>query len=286
MIYWRSGEWRQDPVGVAIDDRGFLLGDAVFETMLARGGRLAFLNQHIARLRGALDFLKIRVPIELNEISRLVGELLSRNSITQGDASVRLTVTRGRAPRGLAPLAESETKPGVFLTAASAGPRLTLPMRVIISDHARPAGVASVRFKTPSYLENLLARREAVEAGADDAIMKNPAGRIACASAANVFLIRGGAVLTPPVSDGALPGVVRGLILEAARDLEIEAREESLAPCDLDAGEIFLTNSILGLAPAALAGSQPAMRSEIFTALGACYDRLLNEDLAARAGEA
>jgi len=258
MILWLNGALC--PAGAAgIDpgDRGFTLGDGVFETIAVQGGRPCHLPRHLARLREGLGVLHIPEPSFA--IAEAMAAVLSANGLQ--DAVLRLTVSRGAGPRGVLP--RGGMTPTVLITAA-ARPAPAGPARLVIAQGTRRNEFSPLsRIKSLNYLDNILARQEAAARGADDALLLNTAGHLAEATAANLFLRLDGALVTPPPGDGALPGIARSLLLERAG-----AEERRLSPADLaraDSG--FLSNS-LGLRPiAAIEGRPLALRPELAAAL-------------------
>ncbi len=279
MTFWFNGEWRNDPEAISIDDRGLLLGDGVFETILLRNGIPAFLNRHMARLSRGLQLLGIdaRIPDSLQDI---IMELAGRNGADKGAASLRLTVTRGRGPRGLAPPKGKAAQATIIMTCAPLATSPESPRKLIVSERVRPSKGVSAQCKIPSYVENILAMNDAIEAGADDALMLSAQGHIACASAANVFLISSeGVMATPALADGALAGVVRSVLFEVATAHGVEIVERSIKPEELHGGAVFLTNSLIGLAPATLSGSADAASNELFNRLNTWYQDALERDL-------
>ncbi len=184
-------------------DRGFLLGDGVFETLRAT----AHLDRHLARLREGAATLGIALPWPNPEIAAAATAVLGGR-----DAALRITLSRGPAPRGL--LAPAGTQPTLLITAGPLPPPLP-PARLIVARTTRRNEHSPLaRIKSLNYLDSIIARQEAEAAGADDALLCNTAGRIAEATAANVFVRHGRAWTTPPVADGALPGIARALLLE------------------------------------------------------------------------
>jgi len=235
MIVWlngallKSAEARIDPL-----DRGFTLGDGLFETVAARGGKVLRIPAHLARLRQGCEILGLPYPAIDLEVA--LGKTFAANKLT--DAVLRLTLTRGSAPRGLWPSGKSE--PTLLIT-AEAMPAAPAPARcVIVTVTCRNQHSPLTRIKSVNYLDNILARKEAVERNADAAILPNTAGFIAESDAANVFIVKNGKAFTPPIADGALPGVMRAAILETGF-----ASEKSLKPEDLSVADgVFLTNSL------------------------------------------
>lgn len=278
MTFWINGEWRKDHDAIRIDDRGFLLGDGVFETILVRDSVPAFLDRHLARLKNGLAQLSIAAAAS-DDLRTTIAELAYKNSIQKGDASLRLTVTRGPGQRGLRHPPADKSAPTMLMTMARVDVSARTERKLVISDHLRANAGIAMRCKTLSYVDNIIAYNNAIAAGADDAVMLNPNGAVACASAANIFVIAGDTVMTPPLSDGALPGIVRGVLLDAAGYAGINIEEQSIAPAALRESVVFLTNSLMGLVPARLDGAADARTNELFNRLDACYHSALAEDI-------
>ncbi len=235
-----AAEARVDPA-----DRGLALGDGLFETIRARGGRPLRLTAHCARLRAGAEVLDLPVPISDEALGHALAETLKANAVTDG--VLRLTLTRGPGPRGLLP--PPRPRPTLLITAAAAEASSPSPIRAVIATTTRRNEHSPLsRCKCINYLDNILARLEAAKRGAEDALMLNTAGRLAGTTIANLFLVIDGAVVTPPAADGALPGVMRAEVVKAAG-----AEERSLKPEDLArASEAFVTNclGIRALVPA------------------------------------
>jgi branched-chain amino acid aminotransferase len=247
-----------DPGQARIDphDRGFLLGDGLFETMRAARGRVVFVDRHLDRLEAGAAMLGIPLPQPRDVIAAACLAVLEANRLTDGNAALRITLSRGPGPRGLAPPAEPA--PSVLITAVSLTDAVPPPAGAVISGIRRNERSPLSRIKSLNYLDNVLALREARERGADEAILCNSAGRLACASAANLFLVREGALLTPPPGEGILPGVTRGVLLELATDLGLACEQRKLPLSALAAAEeAFLTSSLVGLRPLVAVGGRP-----------------------------
>jgi branched-chain amino acid aminotransferase len=236
-----GGAARIDP-----SDRGFLLGDGLFETMRASGGVVPLLSRHLARLRTAAASLELPVPSADEAIAAACRDLLAANGLD--DAALRLTLTRGPAPRGLLP--SPNVTPTLLLSSFPLGPE-SPPARVAMARGTRRNERSPVsRLKALGYLDNLLALQEARAAGADEAVLLNGAGRLAGATTANLFLVEGGCLRTPPVGEGVLPGITRALVMELAGGLGLDCREEPLVPERLARCEgAFLTSSLAGVRP-------------------------------------
>lgn len=248
MICWLDGVFLPvDEARIDPRDRGFLLGDGIFETLLAVDGGVRHSARHMARLQDGAAIIGLRLPFSPSEIFEAMQRLLQENHLLAGRAAVRLTLTRGVGARGVAP--PQDAAPTLLLTAAPA-PAAPTAMRAILSKFLRSEKSISSKIKSLNYLDNILARREAVHAGVDEALMCNGAGRLASASAANLFLVQGGAAMTPAAEEGALPGIIRGVALETAARLKIPVLETRLERRALEAAsEIFLTNALIGICP-------------------------------------
>lgn len=248
MICWLNGVYENiEQVRIDPRDRGFLLGDGIFETMLAVDGAVHHAKQHLARLSGAAELLGIPMPFSNVEITDAMMNLLKVNHLTLGRAALRLTLTRGVGARGVAP--PSEAAPTILMTVVSAPPP-PVQMRGIISSYVRNEKSVSSRIKSLNYLDNILARNEAAQKGADEALMCNGSGDIVCASAANIFIAADGVLYTPPVGNGALAGIMRGIVMEAAMAQDIPYHEAPISRAALaNASEAFLTNALIGVCP-------------------------------------
>jgi branched-chain amino acid aminotransferase len=243
---WLNGRLTDGPISLDPSDRGLLLGDGVFETLAVFNGKPAYLKAHLDRLEQGAKTLAIAVSREV--IENGAAELLAGHRGENG--ILRLTVTRGPAPRGLA---ASSPHPTVLIT-LSPWPKgaLHAPVRLVTSSLRRNEHSPASRLKTLSYVDNILAAREASLAGADDALLLNTAGRIACSTISNLFAIRGSTLVTPPVTEGVLPGIIRARLLTLAGKIGLDAQEVPLNAAELLAADGgFLTNSLRLIRPVA-----------------------------------
>jgi branched-subunit amino acid aminotransferase/4-amino-4-deoxychorismate lyase len=229
------------PDGVPFDDRGLLLGDGLFETMLAQDGALPHLTAHLDRMAAGCAVLNL--PFDRAEAERLVRAAAPE----QGRFAVRLTLTAGSGGRGLD--GPAAPVPRLFATAAASAP-VTTPASLVVATTRRNEGSPASRLKTLSYLDNVLARAEAREAGADEAVMLNNRGEVACAGAANLFWIVGERLFTPRLDCGALAGITRARILASRPVEEVAAGIEALEAADA----VVLTNSLIGARPVSRLG--------------------------------
>lgn len=238
MKVWLNGQLTEaGQARVAASDRGFTLGDGLFETICVEGGVPLRLDAHWRRLNEGARLLRLTVPLDRAALAAAIADVLAANGLA--DAVLRLTISRGPGPRGLLP--PVPCTPTIVLTAGPPPPALGAARVVVAESVRRNAHSPLARIKALSYLDNVLARLEAEERGADDALLLNTEGRLAETTIANLFVVAAdGTVLTPPVADGALPGVRRAELLPL-----LGAVERSLGLDDLWAArEAFLTNAV------------------------------------------
>jgi branched-chain amino acid aminotransferase len=236
---------------IPITDHGLLYGDGIFEGIRIRGRRVFRLDDHLARLAIAARAIGLALPGGVAAVRRAV--LDTARAFGESEAYVRLVVTRGEGALGVDPTLchaprllcivdhirlydERQRSEGLDM--------------VTVSVRRPPADVLDPRVKSLNYLNNVLAKREARQRGADEALVLNLQGAIAEAAVANLFVVRGGRLWTPPATDGALEGITRRTVLELAAELGIDAGERTLGRVDLFAAdEAFLTGSGAGLVP-------------------------------------
>jgi branched-chain amino acid aminotransferase len=217
-------------------DRGFTLGDGVFETIAVRRNAVRHLGAHLARFRTGADLLGIPLPGDDQHIANMIGEAVTANAVNA--CVVRMTLTRGPGARGLA--TPAHPTPTLVISVAPLPPEPE-PAKVIIARTTRRNEHSPLaRIKHNNYLDNILARREAEAAGADDAILLNTAGHVAESTVANIFVLVDGYMLTPPVEDGALPGIMREQAIKLAH---AEMRTITVDML-MRASEVFLTNAL------------------------------------------
>lgn len=218
------------------DDRGLTLGDGLFETILAKDGRLVMFEAHLARMDAGCLALDLPPP-DPEEALRLC-----LAAAGPGRAAVRLTLTAGSGGRGLD--RPHPLQPRLFATAAPSA-RPETPVSLTTVSVRRNEGSPASRLKSLAYLDSVLARREA---GEGEALMLNNRGEVACAAAANLFWLEDGMLITPALSCGVLDGIMRGQVLNAARKMGLRVLEAAVPRSALgEAQAMFLTNSLIGL---------------------------------------
>ena len=231
---------------IAADDRGFLLGDGLFETVLAEEGRLVEWPAHVARLTRGCAVIGLPPP-DAEDCRKAALSALRTARLEEARAAVRVTWSAGGGGRGLD--RPEPVRPKLTATASPA-PESDGAATLALAAVRRNTGSPTSRLKTLSYLDNVLARTEARARGCDEAVMLNERGELACAAAANLFWLAGGRLFTPALECGVLDGIVRATVLEAAAAQGLET-VETRAPAEALAGAdaVFLTNSLIGVRP-------------------------------------
>ncbi|HEX7654701.1 MAG TPA: branched-chain-amino-acid transaminase [Verrucomicrobiae bacterium] len=230
---------------VSVFDHGFLYGDGVFEGIRAYNGRVFKLKEHIDRLFYSAKAILLDIPMTHAEICKATVETIRANKLR--DCYIRLVVTRGVGTLGLNP--RSCKKGSVIIIAgkiqvypaelyARGMDIVTVPTVRNLHSAVNPA------IKSLNYLNNILAKIEANNAGVEEAVMLNSEGFVAECTADNLFIIKNGVLLTPPLSAGALYGITRGTVMELAEQQGIKVVETNLTRYDLfNADECFLTGT-------------------------------------------
>ncbi len=230
---------------ISVFDHGLLYGDGVFEGIRLYGGNVFRLDQHLERLEYSAKAILLDLPWSRKELSEAVCQTCRANVLT--DAYIRLVVTRGVGDLGLSPWLCK--KPSIFIIADkialypakyySEGLEIvTVPTRRV-----NPAAL-SPAIKSLNYLNNILAKIEARQFGALEAIMLNDQGFIAECTGDNIFIVHKGRIITPAAQQGALKGITRDAVFELARRLDIPAEEHDLTRYDVwNADEVFLTGT-------------------------------------------
>jgi branched-chain amino acid aminotransferase len=238
---------------VCVLDNGFTFGDAVYETLRTYGGRPFHLDRHLERLRRSAEGLRIALPQSDAELGERVDALLAASG--NAESYLRIIVSRGVGDisyafeRVVGPTVVMVTKPYQPLPAAAYADGVPVVLSSVRRNHPSALDPA---LKCCNLLNNALAMQEARAKGALEPIMLNLDGHVAEGAGSNVFLVKGGVLLTPPLSAGILAGVTRAVVLERARALGVTAREETVdVPELLAADEVFITSSLKELVPVA-----------------------------------
>lgn len=253
MIAYVNGRWVDAAeAAVPLADRGFLYGHAVFETARVLHGRLFHLRPHLERLNGGATSLRIPLP-PLDALAATVTELVERNGVD--DATVRITATIGAPGQNGGLYLSVEPMPDGWRDEARRGWRL-----ITATPRHPPTTVVPSHIKAPGRVYGLLARREALAAGCDDALLLGVDGEITEGPSWNLFWRTGDTLRTPHPETGILEGVTRATIIEVAASLDIDIEEGRWPRSELDqASEIFATMTSRGPVPIiALDGRAPS----------------------------
>lgn len=278
MIVFLNGKFvPEERAVVSVFDRGFLYGDGLFEGVLVTRGKLFRWDEHMRRLDQGVRFLKLTVPYSYGELRRFAEEVVERNNMPTG--LLRLSLSRGITERGYSP--KNATHPVVAMTfhalPVGANEKL-LRWRVVTATFRLPANDPLSGFKTANKLPQVLARAEADAAGAQEAVLLNSRDRLAEGTTSNVFWIKNGAVFTPPLPDGPLPGVTRFAILELCVKMNIPCREKHTNSKELSAADgAFLTMTSMGVVEIISLDGCKLARSPLVRKLWSAYHDLLSE---------
>jgi branched-chain amino acid aminotransferase len=237
---------------VSVFDHGLLYGDGVFEGIRFYNGRVFRLSEHLKRLDESARSICLKLPAPLEEIEKATLETIAANNLRDG--YIRLIITRGAGSLGLNPY--QCPKPSLIIIASS----ITLypaekyrdGLKLVTCATRRPTPAAlSPQVKSLNYLNNVMAKIEAIQAGAEEGIMLNEQGYVAECTGDNVFVVKNGKVFTPPISAGALNGITRLAAIELLGQMGIECQEVMMNRHDLfTADECFLTGTAAEVIPA------------------------------------
>lgn len=235
----------QDQATVSVFDHGLLYGDGVFEGIRVYDGKVFELEAHIVRLYESAKVIRLNITIDQAAMTQAVLDTVHANNIVDG--YIRMIITRGVGDLGLNPFLCKQC--GIIIIASNIQmyPEefYEKGMKVISSSTIRNHPLSlPPQVKSLNYLNNILAKIEAVDNGVPEAIMYNHLGYVAEATGDNVFIVKNGVVYTPPVQSGSLEGITRQLVMKLARDAGIEVVEKDMTKFDLYiSDEFFLTGT-------------------------------------------
>lgn len=244
---------------ISVFDHGLLYGDGVFEGIRFYGGRVFRLKEHIDRLYDSARAICLQVGLDKAAMTEVVLETIRLNGLQDG--YVRLVVTRGDGDLGLNPM----LCPRATVIVIASKITLYSPEKyekgldvVTCATRRIPHGALSPMVKSLNYLNNVLAKIEAQQAGAGEGLMLNEQGYVSECTGDNVFVVKNGVLSTPPVSSGALAGVTRAVVFEMAAELGIPIREPLMTRYDIyTADECFLTGTAAEIIPAVRLDTRP-----------------------------
>lgn len=246
MKVWLDGELVDaSQAKLSVFDHGTLYGDGVFEGIRIYAGKIFQVTAHIDRLFRSSASIRLQIPYTKDQLVEAMYATVQANG--RRDGYIRLVVTRGAGTLGISPL--KCARASVFIIAdiieMYSREMYEKGMPVIIAKTLRTSRtMLDPAIKSLNYLNNILAKLEAIDAKAGEAIMLNDKGNVAEASGDNVFIVRGGVLVTPPAEAGMLGGVTRGVVMRLAKELGVSVAEENFKPADLYAAqECFLTGT-------------------------------------------
>lgn len=248
---------------ISVFDHGFLYGDGVYETIRSYGKRIFMRDRHLSRLQRSADAIGLTVPIPLSEWPRLLHEAMERNHVgnEHTDAYLRITISRGAGEIGLDP-ALCPTPTVVIMAKPLHPPAAELYQHGVslIVAHTRrnlPSAL-SPQIKATNFLNNILAKREAITARVFDALFLNWEGHLTECTVSNLFFASQGRLCTPSIECGLLDGITRAILLQMAEELKIPVHEGRFTPEELlHADECFLTNTSMEVMPVISLNQQP-----------------------------
>lgn len=245
FICWKDGDYLAfEKQKIELDDRGFSLGDGVFDTLLINAGQPQYLDYHISRLKEHANLIDLKVPESLDNLGGIVKDLVLRNNLSKGRASLRTTLTRGRGPRGLMP--PCPCHPSMIVTISSLPEHLCRNKKISLIlpvDLSRNEKSVLSRIKSLSYADCVLAIIRARQRGSDNAAFINTKGFLSCAANGNIYFYLGGGWKTPPIKDGVLNGTIRQILINKRKVSEQSIHESEL----LDVKAMAISNSLVGL---------------------------------------
>ena len=245
-MVWMNGQLVPvEQASLGVFDHWLLYGDGVFEGLRQYQGRVFRLSDHLRRLYNSAKAIRLDIPLARQDISTAISATLQANKLT--DCYIRLLVTRGVGALGISPATCSRPSIIIITNDIKMYPEETYRngMAIITASTPRIAAAAlSPQIKSLNYLNNIMAKWEAIDAGVPEAVMLNHLGFVCECTADNIFIVRDGQLLTPAEESGILLGITRGVVLELARAAGIPARETNLTRYDLyTADECFLTGT-------------------------------------------
>lgn len=251
IIYFDGKFVEESEAKVSVFDHGLLYGDGVFEGVRSYNGRVFKLDEHLIRLYKSAKAISLEIPMDIEELKKTVIETIKRNNLK--DSYVRVVVTRGVGDLGLDP--RKCKKPTIFIIASKIQlyPEslyekgidvITVATRRNLNESLNPA------IKSLNYLNNILAKIEANNAGATEGLILNQFGYVSECTGENIFIIKGTDLITPPISAGALEGITRKVVMDIGKNIGLKVKEENITRYDIyTSDECFLTGTAAEIVP-------------------------------------
>jgi branched-chain amino acid aminotransferase len=245
MIIYANGKYTsQKKLTFDISDRGLLLGDGVFDTMLYQNNELTYYNDHYKRLKTAAKLLSFNFNLTNEQLKNIITNLIKKNNFQNKQIAIRTNITRGVSKRGLD--FDKSHKVGIYI-------KLNLIPKSLFMKSIK-LGIANIRRnstspisqnKTLNYLDNVIEKNRAAKNGYEDAIFLNINEKVCCTTTSNIFYVQKNKIYTPPLKDGVLNGVMREQFLKK----KIATTQTTSLNNLLKSDYIFLTNSVFGIRP-------------------------------------
>ena len=245
MIIYANGKYTsQKKLTFDISDRGLLLGDGVFDTMLYQNNELTYYNDHYKRLKTAAKLLSFNFNLTNEQLKNIITNLIKKNNFQNKQIAIRTNITRGVSKRGLD--FDKSHKVGIYI-------KLNLIPKSLFMKSIK-LGIANIRRnstspisqnKTLNYLDNVIEKNRAAKNGYEDAIFLNINEIVSCTTTSNIFYVQKNKIYTPPLKDGVLNGVMREQFLKK----KIATTQTTSLNNLLKSDYIFLTNSVFGIRP-------------------------------------
>lgn len=246
-MFYLNGKYLKEDIALSVLDRGFLLGDGIFTTIKCENNKLRYFEEHLNRLNN--DAAKIHLDSDLNkdDIKDICFNILRENNLDKLPAIIRITLTRGTGGRGVD--FPKDINPTLLIKAVPYHDIYPNPIKICTTSVKRNENSILSNIKSLNYLEQSLSRHEALQYGFDEGVMLNCKGNITECSVANIFFItKNNQVITPLISDGVLPGIIRGQVINLCNNLDIPIVEKSILISDVqDFVASFVTNCGIGI---------------------------------------
>jgi D-alanine transaminase len=270
VLYFNGRFTTTDERVLGVEDRGFQFGDAIYEVFKFVGTRPVFLHEHFERMQRGLQEIEIRSPWQEEQFLSVMHELIARTSFADGIVYIQISRGEGKRahfyPEDLAPTVVAYSRAFSFPDAA----KKELGISLITAGDLR---WKHCNIKSVNLLPNALAKKKAQRAGADEVLLIDD-GVVREAASSSFFGIRGSTVITHPLDDHILPGVVRDRVVRLALAAKIRVDERPLREQELfDLGEAFITNTTMGVMPVSSIDGRRLLRGGITTSLQQMLDR-------------
>ena len=254
QIYINGNFYAKEEAKISVLDHGLLYGDGVFEGIRVYEGKVFRLKEHLDRLYESAKYIMLQIPLAQEKLTEAVLETVRRNKLP--NAYIRLIVTRGVGTLGLDPFLCKKSQIIIIVDKIQLYPKefYEKGLEIITSSIIRtPEAALSPRVKSLNYLNNIMAKIEAVHAGVPESVMLSSEGFVVECTGDNIFVVRRNELFTPPSSSGILEGVTRGCVIDIARNLGYTVVEKFLTRHDLyTADELFLTGTAAEVVPAVI----------------------------------